>query len=485
MKLMRMISTVLPRRLLINSAAIFGGEAIARLATALMALVVARFYGMDALGNYGYALALASVLLIVPDFGLHLFAVRELSSSPQQLPEVFWNVHWLKFALTVAVTAFAMCFGAWGITDRERRVVFYILVLRVLLQSFSHAAMAVFKALERMHYIALQQSVNSAVTAVWVAGSLVMGVPLHLLVAGLVVGQLAETLIGWNILGRLLSSSHFTRWDGKALRRMAAASFPFGVTAILLALNLRIDILVLSHYVSSRILGQFNAAAWFVVAMFLCASLLMSVLFPRLSRVLAEPGGLGSDYIRSLVKNVLMFAAGGSLLLWSAAPGLIRVFFGPDFAPAAHILRILSPALPLVFLNTIFFYVFAAARRRFVCLGTLSAGIGVGTLLSVYLSSHHGAAGAATADVAREFIMSGAYLCFLIQGNHARFAGVALLKVFGVATALLLVSVRLAGMFHFHFMWLAAWMFFVLMGTLVTLGFPRIREWQLLTDDRL
>jgi hypothetical protein len=92
---------------------------------------------------------------------------------------------------------------------------------------------------------------------------------------------------------------------------MAAASFPFGVTAILLALNLRIDILVLSHYVSSRILGQFNAAAWFVVAMFLCASLLMSVLFPRLSRVLAEPGGLGSDYIRSLVKNVLMFAAGG------------------------------------------------------------------------------------------------------------------------------------------------------------------------------
>jgi O-antigen/teichoic acid export membrane protein len=83
--------------------------------------------GMDALGNYGYALALASVLLIVPDFGLHLFAVRELSSSPQQLPEVFWNVHWLKFALTVAVTAFAMCFGAWGISRSRatRRVLHF------------------------------------------------------------------------------------------------------------------------------------------------------------------------------------------------------------------------------------------------------------------------------------------------------------------------------------------------------------------------
>ena len=482
---MRMTSPAFPRRLLINSTAVFGGEAIARLATALMALVVARFYGMDALGNYGYALALASVLLIVPDFGLHLFTMRELSSSPQHLREVFWNVHWLKAGLTCAVTVFALGFGMWGIADRERRLVFYILVLRVLLQSFSHSAMAVFKALERMHYVALQQSINSAVIVVWVVACLVLKTPLHLMVAGLVVGQLAETLIGWNILGRLLPTLHFMKWDRKALLRTAAASFPFGLTAILLALNLRIDVLVLSHYVSSRILGQFNAAVWFVVAMFLVASLLMSVLFPRLSRVLVDQSGLGSEYIRSLVKNVLMFTAVGSLLVWIVAPALIQMLFGPDFFPAAQVLRILAPALPLVFLNTIFFYVFAAARRRFVCLSTLSLGIGMGALLSMYLSSRYGATGAATADVAREVAMSGVYLCFLIQGNHARFAGVALLKVFTGATALLIFAVYLAGIFHVQFMWLAVWMFFVLMGTLATLGFPNIREWQLLTDDRL
>jgi hypothetical protein len=99
--------------------------------------------------------------------------------------------------------------------------------------------------------------------------------------------------------------------------------------------------------------------------------------------------------------------------------------------------------------------------------------------------ARYGATGAATADVAREFAMSGVYLCFLIQGNHARFTGFALLKVFVGATALLLLAVQLAGMFHVHFMWLAAWMFFVLMGTLATLGLPNIREWHLLTDERL
>lgn len=480
-----MTQTVFPRRLFINSTSIFGGEAMARFSTALMALAVARFHGLEALGNYGYALALASVLLIVPDFGLHLFAVRELSASPKSMPEIFWNVLRLKLALTGAVVAFAVSLGEWGIANQERRVLFYILVVRILLQSFSQAVMAVFRAIERMQYIALQQSLNSAVVVLWTGTALAVGASLPAVVLGLVVGQLTETLLGWQILRRVAPTPRRTSWDRRALAAMAAASFPFGLTAILLALNLRIDVLVLNHYASSRILGQFNSAVWFIISMFLGASLLMSVLFPRLSRIFAEHSEVASDYVRSLLKNALLAAALGSLLVWLGASRLIVLLFGSDFLPAAHLLRVLTPALPLVFLNTIFFYVFAAARRRFVCLTTLSIGIGFGTLLSIYLTGQHGATGTATADVAREFVMSAAYLCFLIQGNHARFAGVALLKVFVGSTALLVLAVWFAGVFHIKFMLLAAWMLFVLIGALVMLGLPNSQEWRLLTDDRL
>jgi len=480
-----MTTKVFRRRLFINSTSIFGGEAMARLSTALMALAVARFYGLEALGNYGYALALASVLLIVPDFGLHLFAVRELSTSLKRMPELFWNVLWLKLGLTGAVVAFALGFGEWGIANRERRLLFYILVIRILLQSFSQAAMAVFRAIERMQYIAVQQSVNSAVVVLWAGVSLASGAGLPILVSGLAVGQLAETLLSWQIFRRVIPTPRRATWDRRAAAGIAAASFPFGLTAILLALNLRIDILVLSHYASSRILGQFNSAVWFIISMFLGASLLMSILFPRLSRIFAEHSEVVGDYVRSLLKNALMAAALGSLLVWLFASRLIVVLFGPDFQPAAYLLRVLTPALPLVFLNTIFFYVFAAARRKFVCLATLSVGIVGGTLLSIYLTSQYGATGAATADVAREFAMSGVYLCFLIQGDHARFAGVAMLKVLLGATALLVFAVLFAGVFHIKFMLLAVWMFFVLIGALVMLGLPNIQEWRLLTDDRL
>jgi O-antigen/teichoic acid export membrane protein len=258
---------------------------------------------------------------------------------------------------------------------------------------------------------------------------------------------------------------------------------PIGLTAVLLAINLRIDIFVLGRYGSSLALGQFHAAAWFVMATFLAASLLMTVLFPKLSRILADSGVRSGDYLSSLVKHALLFTAAGSLILWFCAPTLLRLFFGADFAPAAHTFRVLAPALPLVFLNTIFFYVFAASRRRFVCLGVLAFGIAAGTLLSIFLTSRYGTTGTATAHVAREFVTGNAYLLFLIQGNHARVAGLALIRVFLGAAVCMAAAVFVAAPFHIEMMWIGAWMVFVFVGALGMLGFPSAGEWRILTDD--
>src|SRR6266481_1580763 len=197
-----------PRRLLVNSASIFVGEAIARLATFLMAVVIARRYGSAALGEYGYALALASVLLVVPDLGLHLFVVRELSTDKRRLQAIFWSVHWLKFLLVGFVVAFGLVFGNWGIAEDGRRVLFYVLIARVLLQTFSQASMAVFKAFECMEYIAIQQTVNSVVVVLWVGAALALHSRLPVLVAALVAGQVAETLLGWRILRDKFSPGH-------------------------------------------------------------------------------------------------------------------------------------------------------------------------------------------------------------------------------------------------------------------------------------
>jgi O-antigen/teichoic acid export membrane protein len=383
------------------------------------------------------------------------------------------------------VLVFAVAFGQWRILDPERRLLFYILLARVLLQTFSQAAMAVFKARERMEYVALQQGINSLVVLSWVAACLVFGKGLAIVLIGLVAGQLAETLLGWLALARLLPAPRFFKWEREQWVRTITGCLPIGLTAILLALNLRLDVLVLSRYATSHTLGQFNAAAWFLIAGFLTASLLMSVMFPRLSRLLADNSEKAGEFVLSLLKNSVLGVGFVALLLWICAPALVVFLFGDDFMPAADSLRILSPALPLAFLNTVFFYVFAAARRRFVCLVTLGTGLAIGACLSFYLTSRYGPGGCAAAAVLRELMISSAYLFFLIRGNHARIAGFALLKVLLGATAVLALAAFLTLRLHLEHLWWAGWMVLVLAGTMGVMGVPRVAELRLLADDRI
>ncbi len=480
-----MLAQKCSRRVVINGAAILGGEAIARLATFLMAIVVARRFGPVALGEYGYAVALASILLLVPDMGLHLYTVRELATDPRRLQEIFWNVHWLKLTITAAITLVVLFYGSLGIPGSGYRILFFVLVVRLVLQTFSQASMAVFKAYERMHFIALQQSVNSATVIIWACIALAIHASLPIVVMGLVAGQLLETLLGWRILDIHFHPGPPSRWNGRVIGAILRASVPIGLTAVFQALNQRIDIFVLGHYVSDHVLGEFQAAAWFPVGTFLVASLLMAAVMPKVSRLCSGDSTHENAYIRSLVKNGMLLMGLAALFVWFSAPALPRLLFGKDLASSAGTLRLLAPALPLVFLNTVLFYVFVAGRRRAVCLGTLAVGAMAGAFLCIWLTSAYGPAGCAVADGVREFIISAIYLVCLLRSERIRTTGTAFLKVLGGATLLTLVGTRLAAPIHSTQRLFAIWMILVLAGTIYLLGLPSRREWRLLTDDRL
>jgi O-antigen/teichoic acid export membrane protein len=482
---MSVIPQAFPRRLFLNSAAIFGGEAVARCATLVMAVIIARRFGPVALGEYGYALAFASVLLLVPDFGTHLFAVRELSTDPERLPAIFWNIHWLKLFLTGAAALLVILSGAWLIPDLGSRLLFYLLTGRVLLQTYSQASMAIFKAFEQMHFVAMQQSINSLVVVVWAGVALAFKADLWVVIAALIAGQAAETCLGWHFIRRNFPPGHLARWERTLLRVIIVSSFPIGITAMLQALNLRIDVLVLGRYVSSLELGQFQAVAWFPVGIFLVTSLVMTVLFPKLSRLMRKDSMHSGAYLTGLLKNGLLATTLGSIVMWFCAPALLVWIFGEALSPAAPTLRLLAPLLPLVFMNTMLFYVFIAAHRRGVYMGTLGLGVTLGLSLSFILTAHYGVVGCVLAGVVREFTMCSFYLYFLIQGNHARVAGWGVLKVFLPATFFVVLGILVTTSTGRGIQWPAAWILLVLVGTLVTLGFPRRNEWQLLTDDSL
>jgi O-antigen/teichoic acid export membrane protein len=467
----------------VNGLALFGGEAMSRSATFLVAVIIAHRFGPIALGQYAFALAVASVLLIIPDFGLNLLATRDLVVEPDRLRRTFWGLHWIKLFLVCGAAGATVLFGQLIVQDRVRRGLLYVLVARALLQSFSQIYMAIFKAFERMHYIALQQLVGAALAVACASVALVLRANLFAVVGCLLVGQAAETWVGFRILFRRLEPREIYGWDTAFQRVMLVAAAPIGLTIALQALNLRLDVLSLGIFATNLNLGRFQAAAWFVIGTFLGVSLLMNVVFPKLSRLLEHNSERGRAYLESLLKNGSLLATLSSLVVWLAAPWILRWLYGPALSSSVDLLRILAPALPFVFLNTMLFYVFVAARRRAVYLGTLGWGVGIGILLSIGLAQRYGATGVAVADLIREFLMTCMFLWHLKREHLALELGRSLLRVCLGVIILAVAFMLVAKAIRPAVAWPASWELLMLGGTLIAVGLPNRRELFLLVDE--
>ncbi len=472
-------------RTLINAVAIYSGEALCRLTTFAVAFIVARRFSADTLGQYGYAVALASVFVLLPDMGLHLLVTRDVAADHRALPTAFWDLHELKIILVGLVVAAALAFGTLAIHDEGRRWIFYVLTIRALIQTFSSGCMAFFKALERMHFIALQQLANGAITVLGLVLCWHIKAGLYVTVSSLLVGQLVEVLLGWWFVYQHFNVGPIYGWNPNRLRTMFIAAVPIGVTTVLQAFAVRIDVLILGAFAANAEVGQFQPAALLIVVTFLATSLLMTVFFPKLVRHFRNHASTRTQFIESFIGSGLLLATCASVIVWIAAPFVIEEFFGHPMVEAARLLRILAPALPFVFVNTSMFYVFLAANRRHEYLMTLALTTGVSALLGLLLVPGMGAAGVALADLARELCASLVYFYLLHRESRIPSLSPALLKLFPGAAALALATCLLTGFEGNSQAWALTWSLTMFCGDLLLMGAPRREQLMLLAEEDL
>lgn len=475
----------LKSRIFINAAAIYAGEGLCRLTTFVVALIVARRFSPEALGQYGYAVALASVFVLLPDMGLHLLVTREIAAEPHSLPRAFWDLHWLKMVMVGFIAVGGLIFGSLALHDAGRRGLFYILAIRALLQTYSLASMSIFKAMERMHFIALQQMANGVATVSGLAVCLFLNAGLYATVSALLAGQLVELLLGWWFILRHFNPGPVRVWSRRRMSSMFFAAVPIGAAAILQAFGIRLDVLILGVFSTNAELGQFQAAALLVVLSFLATSLLMTVLFPKIVRLLRTPSLMGSAYLESVLKHGVLLATLTSIVVWMAAPALSSGIFGPSFIPASRFMRILAPALPFVFINTSMFYVFLAANRRREYLGTIAFTIGLSVVLGFVLAPRFGGAGVALADLIREVVATVIYLILLRSDCQVPSLGPALLKIVPGAASVALATFLGLGLGGNSQLWALMWSLAMLGGILLLAGTLRREQLILLAKEDL
>jgi len=175
---------------------------------------------------------------------------------------------------------------------------------------------------------------------------------------------------------------------------------------------------LLGLFASKQAVAFYAGAEKIVRALLRALSPLTQALFPRMVRVAQE--GVAALY-RKARQVLAAFCAVGALsglLLASTATWIVRLLLGPQFAPSAAVLRVLSLMLPLVAAsNVLGVQVLLPLRRDQAFTAIVVAASGINVALAVALAPSLGERGMAAAVVASELFVTVAMLAAVARAR--------------------------------------------------------------------
>lgn len=395
------------RRLLRGGLWVALGFAVSGAASLVIAALLTRLLGLDAVGGYFLALSLVGALGLLAQAGVRVVVVRELSQALARGTPA-WAGGVLRAALAIgAVGAGAIAvlaaspagegLLAWGFPNAGLAPWAWLLGLWVLAYVLRDIAAEACRGLHDIAWATLGQRVlvNLMIVAV-LLGWWFTNRPVGLFDV-LAVSALSAWLTAMLLWPRLHATWRAGRTgDGPAWGQLLRRSAPLGASQLLVLLVSQGPLWLLGALSVAAELAQFGVAARLSVL----AGMALQIVNRAIMAAVAERYQHGDQMLtQRLLDRATSLAFLPSLLvaalLWLSADWLLPRFFGPEYVAAAGVLKVLLLSVLInVWAGSAAVFLSMSGHEGAVLRATLVSAL-VALSIAAWLVPHAGAPGAA------------------------------------------------------------------------------------------
>jgi O-antigen/teichoic acid export membrane protein len=324
------------RRLAFATVTGLGARMISAALGIVVAAVLARHLGPGSYGSLSLALVISALGSQLVDFGLTQTAVREMVRDPDSASSTAGALLVLRSVLGATAAVVVVILAVSGLVGNGPDRLVVILVATTIPLGGLASTIAVAQAQLRPELLGLLNLVQSIL---WTA-TVVALAALHVTMMGFAIGFVITTtltaIFSWSVARRIESPS-FAQWPTVA-RSLLQEGWMIGVMGLAVTAYYRLDSIMVYRIAGSAEAGLYAAAYRFLdVAQLLPAALLVPLL-PIASRALAR----GTDgEARLLFERVVVIAVAVAMpvVIGLSVHGsnLVRMIYGPEFAPAGPV----------------------------------------------------------------------------------------------------------------------------------------------------
>lgn len=366
--------------------------------------LLARFLGVEAIGQYTFALAFSTIFSTIADLGLTPVLIREIARAKEKMNDYAKTAIIIKSGLALFAYFLLILFACiLGYPKLILQLVIFSGLVMVL-DSFHLIFYGALRGLHILKYESVGMVVGQGITLLLGSLALFFRLPLYLFILALAAGSFFNVIFSFRIIRRF-NISFRPRWNFKIIGFLTRSSIPFALAGIFTKVYSYIDTVLLKHLKGDIEVGWYSVPYKITYAFQFLPLALSAALYPALASAWQKTKeDVQWFFDRALVYSVLLslpIVFGIAVL----APEIILSIYRQEFFNSIAPLKISIFGLVFIFLYfPVGAFLNASNHQTANTVFMATAMIG-NILMNLVLIPRYGAVGASLSAVTTNFIL--------------------------------------------------------------------------------
>lgn len=330
-------------------------SSIVKVLDTFLALVITalltRYLGPAGFGDYIIIFTFWYIFMVLADLGLYSITVREISQNDDRESEIISNALTLRMVSTAAIFLLGILAVFFFPYKNEIKIGVVIASFGFWALFSAQVLLGLFQKKLRIDKAALADMAGRAAQLVLVIFFIKGNYPLLSIIVAFSVSSFIIFIVNIWFVRKFVSlvfAMNFKIW-----KKMLREGWPLALSAILVMLYFRLNIITLSLMKGEEAVGYFGAAYKVLENVIFFPAMLVGLVMPIMSKTAKEDKEKFKDILNKVSKVLIVLFAPLATITVVLSDEIIEIIAGRKFGESAGALDILIFAAALIFLATL------------------------------------------------------------------------------------------------------------------------------------
>lgn len=331
----------------------FLAQIIIKVSTAILTIYIARELGQNTYGLYNFSISFIALFSLISEFGISTLLTREIAQNSKVNIEYISTSFLLKLIFTFLMIFIISVLVSLSNYTIIEKIVILMLAIISSINSISSFFIGIINGFQDMKFSALSSILERCI--LFIVGLTYLlndGELIGYILISIITACIQLVYLHFIVVKKYGIKIKLNKINIKTIKKILLNSLPLGITAYIIIIYYKADIVMLGLMKSNIEVAIYSVAYMLINFLSFIPSTLMSVLFPFFSNLYKSDFLRYTNFINKAFKILFVIAFPLSVVVTVTAPKIVQIFFGNSYGDSILPLQILIWTVSFMFFNS-------------------------------------------------------------------------------------------------------------------------------------